>query len=87
MGRDQFCGSALGWLLALVNQQAVANGNATVGFINPSIYAIGLGSSYDNAFHDITRGKNNNFSTKPGYDLVTGWGSPNETGLIDSLAP
>ena len=73
--------------LALVNQQAAANGSESVGFINPSIYAIGLGSSYGNTFHDITHGKNSNYSTKPGYDLVTGWGSPNEDGLIDSLAP
>jgi len=73
--------------LALVNQQSVANGSGTLGFINPAVYSIGLSSSYDTDFHDITRGKNGKYPCKTGYDLVTGWGSPNESGLIDSLAP
>src|SRR5262249_3794530 len=32
--------------LALVNQQAVANGKPTLGFLNPTIYAIGKGTTY-----------------------------------------
>jgi subtilase family serine protease len=71
--------------LALVNQQAVANGNKTLGFINPSLYTIGLGSSYDTDFHDITSGSNG-YSATVGYDLATGWGSPNGSGLINALA-
>jgi len=71
--------------IALVNQQAVANGLSTVGFINPAIYTIGLGSSYSTDFHDITSGSNGTYSCEPGYDLVTGWGSPKGTGLITSL--
>jgi kumamolisin len=71
--------------LALVNQQSVANGNKKLGFINPSLYTIGEGSSYDTDFHDITSGSNG-YSATTGYDLATGWGSPNGTGLIESLA-
>jgi len=78
--------------VALVNQQAMAAGNATVGFINPAIYALGEGSNYDSEFHDITIG-NNNYYNQPtwysavtGYDLVTGWGSPAGQALIDALA-
>jgi hypothetical protein len=71
--------------LALVNQQSVANGNPTLGFINPAIYTIGLGSNYDTDFHDITSGSNGYSATK-GYDLVTGWGSPNGSALITALA-
>jgi subtilase family serine protease/sugar lactone lactonase YvrE len=86
--------------MALVNQQAVAAGNPTVGFINPAIYAIGEGSSYDNDFHDITSGNNGStiylatapirlagFNAVTGYDLITGWGSPAGQKLIDALAP
>jgi len=73
--------------LALVNQQAVAKGETTLGFINPAFYTIGLGANYGNNFHDITSGNNGTYSTKAGYDLVTGWGSPKGTGLINSLAP
>jgi kumamolisin len=70
--------------LALVNQQAVTNGMPTLGFINPALYDIGLSSSYDTDFHDITIGTNG-FSATLGYDLATGWGSPNGSGLITGL--
>jgi kumamolisin len=58
-----------------------------LGFINPILYSIGKGTTYHDAFHDITSGSNNTYSAVPGYDLVTGWGSPNGTGLINALAP
>ncbi len=72
--------------IALVNQQLVANGKATIGFINPTIYAANLTSSYSTYFHDITSGKSGSYSAVAGYDLVTGWGSPNGMGLINLLA-
>ena len=55
-----------------------------MGFINPTIYPIGLSSSYDTDFHDITSGSNG-FSAVTGYDLATGWGSPNGAALINAL--
>ncbi len=76
--------------MALVNEQAVDNGNSTVGFLNPTVYAIGTSSSYTSEFHDITTGNNDNseagFNAVTGYDLVTGWGSPNGQALINALA-
>ena len=79
--------------LALVNQQSIANGKGTVGFVNPALYAIGISGSYSSAFHDITSGSNppaagsgSGFNAVPGYDLVTGWGSPAGIGLINQLA-
>jgi subtilase family serine protease len=86
-GGTSFAAPRWAGFLALVNQQAVASGNSTLGFINPIIYSIGKGASYHSAFHDITSGSNNKYSAGPGYDLVTGWGSPNGTGLINALAP
>src|ERR1039457_4865772 len=81
--------------MALVNQQATAEGIPPLGFLNPSIYRIGGSSSYTSDFHDITSGNNNEyfiaprpfFYAVPGYDLVTGWGSPAGQELIDALAP
>ena len=76
---------------ALMNQQAVANGKPTVGFLNPAIYTIGKGTNYTSCFHDITTGNNEwsgsptNFSAVAGYDLCTGWGTPNGTNLINAL--
>jgi subtilase family serine protease len=77
---------------ALVNQQAVASGGTTVGFLNPALYAIGAGTNYAACFHDITTGNNIGSGTPglfyavPGYDLCTGWGTPNGTNLINALA-
>ncbi|MGO9169843.1 MAG: protease pro-enzyme activation domain-containing protein [Candidatus Sulfotelmatobacter sp.] len=71
--------------IALVNQQLVADGYSTLGFINPYLYSFGVSSSYDTDFHDITSGKSSSYSAVTGYDLVTGWGSPNGQGLINAL--
>jgi subtilase family serine protease len=84
-GGTSFAAPMWAGYLALVNQQSVANGNKTVGFINPSLYAIGAGSSYGSDFHDIVSGSNG-YSATTGYDLATGWGSPNGAGLINALA-
>jgi len=84
-GGTSFAAPMWAGYLALVNQQAVANGQSTVGFINPILYTIGGGSSYDADFHDIISGSNGDSATT-GYDLATGWGSPNGSGLITALA-
>jgi hypothetical protein len=78
---------------ALANQQSVAAGGTTIGFLNPALYSIASGSNYNACFHDTTTG-NNIGSHTPGlyfavtnYDLATGLGSPNGTNLINALAP
>jgi hypothetical protein len=71
--------------LALANQQAVANRKPTVGFLNPIIYGIGAGSKLQTDLHDITTGTNG-YHALPGYDLATGWGSPQGQPLIDDLS-
>ena len=77
--------------MALVNQQAAASGQAAVGFINPAVYAIGKSSIYNACFNDTTAGNNYNSSSPTnypavaGYDLCTGWGTPNGTNLINAL--
>jgi subtilase family serine protease len=83
-GGTSFAAPMWAGYLALVNQQALANGNPLLGFINPALYAIGLGSNYDSDFHDITTGSNG-YPAVTGFDLATGWGSPN-AGLIAALA-
>jgi uncharacterized repeat protein (TIGR01451 family) len=77
---------------ALINQRAAAVGQAPVGFLNPALYNIGRGVGYAAAFHDITTGNNfsggspTRFAAVAGYDLCTGWGTPNGTNLIYALA-
>jgi subtilase family serine protease len=86
-GGTSFAAPMWAGYIALVNQQLAANGESTIGFINPTIYPQSLTSAYGSEFHDITSGTSGSFSATTGYDLVTGWGSPNGTGLINALAP
>jgi len=84
-GGTSFAAPMWAGYMALINQQAVANGNPPLGFINPSLYTIGLSANYTTDFHDITSGSNG-FSATTGYDLATGLGSPNGAALINALA-
>ena len=71
---------------ALVNQQRAAAGKASLGFLNPPIYQIGVSSAYSADFHDITRGTNLYYPAATGYDNATGWGSFVGSALLNSLA-
>jgi len=79
--------------MALVNQQLAANGKAPAGFINPAIYSLAQNTNYvyTNLFHDIIVGNNTNvvqtnlYYAVQGYDLCTGWGTPNGSNLINAL--
>ena len=76
--------------LSLANEQA--NGRP-IGFLNTAVYSLGQTSSYTSLFHDITTGDNFNsgspdqFTAVTGYDLVTGWGTPNGQAMLDVLGP
>ncbi len=89
-GGTSFAAPRWAGYIALVNQQSVANGNGTVGFVNPALYNLGLAGGN---FHDVTSGNNKptagsgtGFNATAGYDLVTGWGSPNGATLLNALA-
>jgi subtilase family serine protease len=84
-GGTSFAAPMWAGYIALVNQQLKTNGFSPIGFINPYIYGFGVSSSYGTDFHDITSGKSGSYSAVTGYDLVTGWGSPNGQGLINAL--
>ncbi len=60
-------------LLALVNQGRTATGAGSLGQAQYAIYSAYKQNSAD--FHDITTGSNG-YAAGPGYDLVTGLGSP-----------
>lgn len=70
-----------GGLMALADQYA----HRDLGFVDPAIYSIGQSSSYHKAFHDVDAGTNG-YRAAPGWDPVTGWGSPNAQVLIPLLA-
>jgi subtilase family serine protease len=65
-----------------------------LGFLNPTLYVIGVAvTNYNFAFHDITTGNNAwdvtgvpGYSAGPGWDPATGLGSPNAAHLISLLS-
>jgi len=64
-----------------VNDRLVAAGKSPLGFLNPFLYA------NPDAFNDITTGSNpgcgtNGFEAAPGWDPVTGLGTPNFPKLL-----
>ena len=78
-------------LIALADQYAGRH----LGLVNPAIYQIARSPSYHRAFHDATRGNNTvqfppktitGYQAAPGWDPVTGWGSPDAQVLIPLLA-
>jgi len=78
-------------VIALADQDAGHH----LGFVNPAIYAIARSPAYHRAFHDVTTGDNSVFwpthlftgyTAGPGWDPVTGWGSPNAQVLVPLLA-
>jgi subtilase family serine protease len=70
-----------GGLVALADQYA----HHDLGFINPAIYRIARSSSYHRAFHDLTSGTNG-YPAAPGWDPITGWGTPNAQFLVPLLS-
>jgi subtilase family serine protease len=79
-------------IIALADQYAGRH----LGFVNPAIYRIARSSQYHRAFHDVTAGSSNTaefphatitgYRAAPGWDPVTGWGSPDAQVLVPLLA-
>ncbi|WP_395295121.1 protease pro-enzyme activation domain-containing protein [Kitasatospora hibisci] len=70
---------------AQFNQKAKAASKPVLGEASPKLYAVANSAAYGSAFHDVTTGKNQDFTTKAGYDQVTGWGSPIADALTTAL--
>lgn len=77
-------------LIALADQHAGRH----LGFVNAALYRIGRSARYRQAFHDVTSGTNtvrfpprtiSGYRAVPGWDPVTGWGSPKASVLIPLL--
>ena len=82
--------------MALVNQNSTINGQGLAGFVNATLYAIGLtrGTAVDLfslCFNNIHDGVSNfdgfgpGYISGPGYNLCTGWGSPTPA-MLDQLS-
>lgn len=83
-----------GGIFSMINDQRLAKGLPTLGFVNPLLYQIAAQHPGE-AFLDITSGNSNcsadgsccqtGFPTAPGWDPTTGLGSPIWPGLVKYL--
>ncbi|MFY9919523.1 MAG: S53 family peptidase [Mycobacterium sp.] len=71
-------------LTVLMNQYLKANGGRQLGNLNPLLYRVAAGSDLP-GFRDIRLGGNAVDLSRPGYDVVTGLGSPNTYNLAQNL--
>lgn len=62
-------------------------GGGYFGNVAPLLYQIAQGPSYSTDFHDITTGSNGYYSAGPGWDPVTGLGTPVANKLAPNLSP
>jgi subtilase family serine protease len=78
-------------VIALADQEAGQH----LGFVNPAIYAIARSPASHRTFHDVVTGDNSvlwptgvivGYNAGPGWDPVTGWGSPDAQFLVPLLA-
>jgi subtilase family serine protease len=67
-------------LLAIADEGLAAAGKPALAQAQARLYTLPA-----NAFHDITSGNNGTYAAGPGYDAVTGLGSPVANVLIDDL--
>ncbi len=77
------CWAAL-WAIAL--QYAPRLSRPTPDGVNGLLYTVARGASGRQAFHDITKGDNGRYQAGPGWDFVTGWGTPDAAQLVYALA-
>jgi subtilase family serine protease len=79
-------------IMAIANQARQQAHRGRLGFANVALYAIGRNHRQaDRDFHDITSGNNAldstvGFDATPGYDLATGFGTPDVANLVGDLA-
>jgi kumamolisin len=71
-------------LAAVMNQYLLENGGRLIGDLNPQLYRIAAGAPFP-AFRDVTLGGNAVADAGPGYDLVTGLGTPDVDNLVRNL--
>ncbi|MGH2458943.1 MAG: S53 family peptidase [Chloroflexota bacterium] len=90
------CGLSSGWGgtsiaapqwagLAAIADQAAGH---RLGLLDPQLYGptvVNAQSSPVQPYHDVTSGNNLYYSAVPGWDMATGWGSPNACNLVSDL--
>ena len=71
-------------LTTLMNQWLLGHGGHRLGNLNPVLYRVAAGAARP-AYHDVVIGGNAVYQAAPGYDLVTGLGTPDVDNLVHDL--
>jgi len=85
-------------ILNRINEERIAAGKSTIGFVNPTLVSFKIDSkhtlelrpsqyAHPDVLHDIVKGTNagcgtQGFSASPGWDPVTGLGTPNYPAML-----
>lgn len=69
-------------IAALLQRYARDQGVGSLGYLNPTFYALAAEAQPNAIFHDVLRGANLGHDAGPGWDFATGLGSPR----VDPLA-
>jgi kumamolisin len=72
-------------ITAVMTQYLIEQGLRPLGDLNPLLYEVAQGARLP-GFREVPRGANAVDRAHPGYDLVTGLGSPNVANLAENLA-
>ncbi|KAF3830026.1 hypothetical protein GH733_001451 [Mirounga leonina] len=79
-----------GGVLSLINEHRILNGHPPLGFLNPRLYQQrGAGlfdvthGCHESCLNEEVQGQG--FCSGPGWDPVTGWGTPNFPALLKTL--
>ena len=78
-------------IVALANEQRVANAKGTLTGMQKSLYFLAGGTSsgvsqYPYYFYDVTIGNTENYSATPKFDVTTGLSTPVTINLVPALA-
>lgn len=78
-------------ILAIANQARGLQAKPNLGYLNDRLYGIAEGRGYKSDFHDITIGNDQlvgtpfGYTAGTGYDIASGWGTPQVGNLVGAL--
>jgi subtilase family serine protease len=84
----------LAGMVALWVQQRLESGKTSLGLLNPLLNHMANSDQYDKLFYDVDEGTSNRDPSKtewdeggagPGYDMATGWGSPQADAIAEYI--
>jgi kumamolisin len=81
-GGTSFAAPSFAGLIAVVNSFRIAQGDPTVGYLNPILYR---SPEVQATFRDIVEGSTAKYPAGPGWDYPTGWGAPRARELAEAL--